>query len=354
MPLSTPLGRALRHDLQLLDPARPVRAWIGERLRVALGVEVAGTYAVQEGERGIEIAACAFSSTASGEGEELSRRFVGFCARRGTLLGTFDPLAVARSQRDRVVLTPSTSSLVTRRRPWGALRPQDYPIVQEALDVIFRPLDLDVPQARALICDGPRLLAWVGLLMRRPRPAAVASFRSILPAIRARFLVEQRLAAADLASGAMAAALDALPTAAFLITVGRHVAHANRLGRAWIDQDPRGARAALLSRRGPDAARFEVTRLAGVDGHVLAMLRAAPDEASPRVAVAARHWRLTPREADVLRWLTRGASNGRIAAELGCAERTVEIHVGRILAKADAESRGEVIARVWSGASLPP
>jgi DNA-binding NarL/FixJ family response regulator len=45
----------------------------------------------------------------------------------------------------------------------------------------------------------------------------------------------------------------------------------------------------------------------------------------------------------------RGASNQRIAGELACALHTVEVHVSRILAKADVASRTELIAQIVSG-----
>ena len=61
-------------------------------------------------------------------------------------------------------------------------------------------------------------------------------------------------------------------------------------------------------------------------------------------AVALRHG-LTPREAQVLAQLARGASNLRIAHVMGCAERTVEVHVTRLLAKLECATRAEAIAR---------
>jgi DNA-binding response OmpR family regulator/DNA-binding CsgD family transcriptional regulator len=48
---------------------------------------------------------------------------------------------------------------------------------------------------------------------------------------------------------------------------------------------------------------------------------------------------LTPREAEVLFWLSEGKSNPEIATILGSARRTVEKHVERILEKLGAEHR---------------
>jgi NarL family two-component system response regulator LiaR len=59
------------------------------------------------------------------------------------------------------------------------------------------------------------------------------------------------------------------------------------------------------------------------------------DPAPPPPAAAA----LTPREREVLALLGRGLANTRIAQELGIAEKTVKIHVSRILHKLGVSDR---------------
>jgi DNA-binding CsgD family transcriptional regulator len=70
------------------------------------------------------------------------------------------------------------------------------------------------------------------------------------------------------------------------------------------------------------------------------------DRVHAQLAAAATRWSLTPRETEVASWIVRGATNQRIAAELGCAEHTVEVHVTRILAKSDLTSRAELVAKI--------
>jgi DNA-binding NarL/FixJ family response regulator len=54
---------------------------------------------------------------------------------------------------------------------------------------------------------------------------------------------------------------------------------------------------------------------------------------------------LTPRELDVLNAMADGASNKAIARRLGISFHTAKFHVAAILAKLDADSRTEAVAR---------
>lgn len=54
---------------------------------------------------------------------------------------------------------------------------------------------------------------------------------------------------------------------------------------------------------------------------------------------------LTARQSEVLRLLATGATNQAIAGTLSVTERTVKAHVTRILAKLEATTRTEAVAR---------
>lgn len=56
--------------------------------------------------------------------------------------------------------------------------------------------------------------------------------------------------------------------------------------------------------------------------------------------------RFTPKEREVLRWLTQGRSNREIASTMHIDEATVKAHLGRMLRKAKATNRVELTLRV--------
>jgi DNA-binding NarL/FixJ family response regulator len=70
--------------------------------------------------------------------------------------------------------------------------------------------------------------------------------------------------------------------------------------------------------------------------------RVVPD---PSRAPAGEFDALTRREREVLQLIAQGLPNKTIAAELGISEHTVKFHVGSILAKLQASSRAEALAR---------
>jgi DNA-binding NarL/FixJ family response regulator len=63
---------------------------------------------------------------------------------------------------------------------------------------------------------------------------------------------------------------------------------------------------------------------------------------------------LTDREQEVAALITRGMSNGEIAAALVISARTVETHVQHIMNKLGCGTRAQIAAWVASGPALPP
>jgi predicted ATPase/DNA-binding CsgD family transcriptional regulator len=67
-----------------------------------------------------------------------------------------------------------------------------------------------------------------------------------------------------------------------------------------------------------------------------------PDEAEPGQLAVTPDWPLTAREREVAELVTDGLTNRQIAGRLFIAERTVDSHVARILAKLGCSSRAQV------------
>jgi DNA-binding CsgD family transcriptional regulator len=72
-----------------------------------------------------------------------------------------------------------------------------------------------------------------------------------------------------------------------------------------------------------------------------------------RIAESLNQETLTAREQSVLRQMTLGQSNKRIAQELGLAVGTVKVHVKSILSKLNAGNRGEAVAIARRRGILP-
>lgn len=136
----------------------------------------------------------------------------------------------------------------------------------------------------------------------------------------------------------LAVAMEAIPTIALIVDEHGSVRYANELAsRSGIDAH---ASVAL------DGFHASPIIVGGYPKHWL--LRARDEnptaEALARVIV---EWRLSKRQAEVMACLMRGDANKTIAARLGCAVATVEVHVTALLRKASAESRADVVAKAW-------
>jgi DNA-binding NarL/FixJ family response regulator len=146
-------------------------------------------------------------------------------------------------------------------------------------------------------------------------------------------------------SAALDAVLDAIPSPAFVLGPRGRILRANAAGEAMLQAD----HTATIARLRADArkTRFPVS---GARDHCLAIVDAPPGDIRPRVAAAARRWRLTSREADVLALVGEGRSNAAIAHAARMSEKTVEVRLSALLRKAGAAGRTELIALLWTAA----
>jgi DNA-binding NarL/FixJ family response regulator len=64
--------------------------------------------------------------------------------------------------------------------------------------------------------------------------------------------------------------------------------------------------------------------------------------------------RLTPREAEVLRLMCAGLSNGEIAGQLVVGDETVKTHVGNVLGKLNARDRTQAVIAAYESGFVTP
>jgi DNA-binding CsgD family transcriptional regulator len=257
----------------------------------------------------------------------------------------YDPVRPEAKQRNRALRAVDLEALYGWKTRTHALRTQMY--ARHDLDRL--------DEIRMLVCEGSVLLAWIGCF--RQDAFTVRERRllgALAPALRQRLSIERQLAHAPLLESALAAALEMIPAATFV--VGPHsIEHANLAGKAVLERDPKGIaeslRDALAGR--PTAKAFSVNRLAapGISGYALAMLHHTTEDVRPRAAMVINSWELTPRQGEVLQLVARGMSNKSISAELCCAEPTVEKHISALLNKAGVDSRAALVARFWTASS---
>ena len=109
---------------------------------------------------------------------------------------------------------------------------------------------------------------------------------------------------------------------------------------AWL-ADPQAATQPLVCSTAEGAWRLK--RLGQLSGQeiLVAIEPAAPSADTDALSCQrlAQRFALTPREAEVLLWLSRGKANRDIAQILGLSPRTVDKHLEQIYAKLGVENR---------------
>ncbi|KDP88918.1 response regulator [Cupriavidus basilensis] len=102
------------------------------------------------------------------------------------------------------------------------------------------------------------------------------------------------------------------------------------------------------------AAVGEAVISQGMTAKLVAQFRAPTNPPPATAAGSADKPRLTSREHEIVRGLTRGESNKEIARDLGVAESTVKIHVQNILKKLNLTSRVQIaVYAVERGLAAP-
>ncbi|MDY7232331.1 LuxR C-terminal-related transcriptional regulator [Hyalangium rubrum] len=358
----------LRGQLEVLEPGEEVLPRLLGTFRESLRAERMVSYGVEVAPEQYVASFCHGVGFPQPQGE-LLETLNGFLRQQPNPWGYYDPARPAPAQRNRALHFSPHAQVESQAPPlpdapqegWRRLGigPEEEAQVRQrvstAAGTLYRRLGMEhMFQVRALVCEGPALLAWVGALRSEPfTPREQRLLQELIPSLQRRLSVELRLREAGLLGSALEAALEALGQPAYVLTATGRVVHANSAGKAWAERSPRAladvTRRYARGEQGVTDASVTPLRVPGLSTHYLLVDRSSEAQASARLHVLSERWELTAREAEVMEHIVQGASNKTIAARLGCAERTVEVHVTHVLSKAQVESRSALIAKFFQG-----
>jgi DNA-binding CsgD family transcriptional regulator len=169
------------------------------------------------------------------------------------------------------------------------------------------------------------------------------------PSLKAR---QPRAPEAEAVQPALETALDAIGGAALIVGRSGEILRANTAARALLERDGESVTSSLAKTVTGKFTEllWDLTPLsdgAGPSGF-LARLRSSEREGKldDAVRAAARLWKLTRRQRQVLELVAHGLTNAVVAQTLEIGERTVEFHVSAVFDKAGVDSRAALIARL--------
>lgn len=352
-------ARELARSLVALEDGAPsaLGSFVRE-LRALLDTDRAVAYAVSPSDRGYEPRFGYWAGFALPP-SELNAMMSASLARTRGPWALYTPGLPEGPQRNRVVVIPkldalrsATSSAYFKRLGLSATERERYAARMWRLEQHFlRRVGMhDHHVCRALVCDGERVLAWIGA----SQPNAFGSreralLHRLIPALQRRLRAERILGDGPLALAALPALLEAIPAAAFVIAGSGAVQHANSAGVALLDNDIREALAAAVRGRRGDV---ELSAIAapGMPPAYLAVIRSRRG-AAVQLEAARKRWNLTRRQVEVLERVLRGDGNKEIAADLGISLRAVELHVTALLEKLRVQGRAALAGRIFSTSS---
>ncbi len=152
---------------------------------------------------------------------------------------------------------------------------------------------------------------------------------------------------ARIASAALGAALEAIPSPAYVVRLPATILQANARGRALLAGDRERVLGLVRSATPPPRGAVRLP-IESAPEHAVVLLHDLEGDARTRLAAVTRRWGLTPRQSAVLALVAQGESNRTVAGRLGCSEKTVELHVSALLAKTRCGSRSQLVASFWT------
>jgi DNA-binding NarL/FixJ family response regulator len=326
--------RAIRAELDVVRTSGPpVMEVVTPALREALRTDKLAAFALRPRGEGLAVR---WGHTDGFPRAVVTESFDAFLSGQGVDWTAYNPVRPEPSHRNRALRASGIAAVSGRSV-------EELPIVRFYSRHGLGGTDT----LRAVICDGPSLLAWVGGWQADPYDAGQARVLSaVIPSLVRRLRVERQLADATRTSSALVAALQALGAPAFVIGPSGEVFEANTAGEALLAAQSADVRTSLhdAARKRPARVPFRLTPLAGPgepQGY-LAILDAERPAGSAIDRAVARYG-LTPRQRQTLELVAAGKTNAAIGAELGISERTVELHVTGLLDKVGVDSRAALV-----------
>ena len=285
-----------------------------------------------------------FSEWAGRDAEErraAHRKLVQASPAEAPNFAAYDPFIVEKNQqnrtltiRDLVALEPSAAA--SHQRLWAALdaRQED--------------------QVRVLICRGPRLLGWFGLVRETPfSKGEVRALHTLVEPLRERLLAEHATRRGRVEQSLIDTVLEIVPEPCFVFGPGARIEFANAAALAMLEGgvEQRTCLDALRDAvmRGRRHADFTLTSLAerGCPDYTLAVQTGRNEARASAVGRACRAWKVSGIRAAVLERLAAGGSNKEIAAGLGTTEVSVERHITALFRASKTRSRAELLSRLF-------
>lgn len=296
-------------------------------------------------ERGWDLELCSWVGDEAESRKARHLRHVRASDRDNPTFAAYDPFAVQAAQRNRaltveglVALEPLASQ--SHRQVWAAIRAGQQ------------------DQVRALICHGPRLLAWVGAVRDEPfRSEDADILQSLVEPLRARLLARRVTSAGPLYTGLLDGLIEAISEPALLLDGRGRIEAANSAGGELVERERgRGTwdalRSALGAQRAPPGFSLTQVNPPGCPSYWLVLYAASSEQRAQKVALAGRRWKLSGVRMAVLELLLIGNSNKQIALAMRCAEITIERHVTALFRASGARSRTELVTKLFELADV--
>jgi DNA-binding CsgD family transcriptional regulator len=308
--------------------------WLLPELREMLAAEFAGAYQPMITERGWSLEFMLGAGEHAPDNIRSFRELVERFPASDEFLG-YDPYVVGLEQRSRALLF----------RDLPAKSVASFATLLDAVGVGGQ------DQLRVLVCDGPRLLSWLGATRREPFTRRELSIlQRLTKPIQRRLRLERQLRSSWPRHLATEAALEALGRPAFIVGPRGSIEMTNRPGALLLERDAKGVLGSIRESEGRESdAPFAITCFSapGYPAYVLAIQNETRPTLATRVSLAQSRWGLTGRQTRVLEWIGTGASNKDIAGQLGCAKVTVENHITELYRRSGARSRADLVQRLF-------